>query len=548
MTALARKTPKKPAATPRKGYTQAHVDRVRLYKTHPYEWFCDLFGENVYKLQQNRGSITADGLWKETGKPADPSGLTGQQIEALVDWGLLIADKLSAATGKPGLLSDKMGMSIQSAMGTGKDFLAAVITWHFMFCFSYPKILATANTGKQLNEVYWSELAKVRSLARAVTPDGLNDLQTNFTMQAEMLFANLPNKEERGKRWFCTPVTINVKATAEQQGEALAGRHEDFMLFVIDEASGVPEAVFKPLERTLTGKLNIVFMIFNPTQTTGFAIRSQTTNSDKWVCKQWSGIDSENVTRASIRNLASYGKDSPDYRIGVLGLPPLTDSDALIPHPWIQAALEREDFDCDDDPIMSGGDVGGGGDKSTFVYRQGGNVKRPRSYNSKKTDEVADWVAEQMDDVAASVAFIDIIGIGRGVYDNLRRMGYKARPADSRNTPDDEQRFVNRRAEVAWILREQFEKGLISLPQPDDPRDAQDPVVRLLRELGAIKMLITGGKMQLGGKKELRQLLGFSPDYFDALLESYWKSDSLFRKVAGRQDKRKVPLKGVYLR
>lgn len=536
-------------AKARKGYTQKHVDTVRLYKRDPYRWFMDLFGENVYKLQQNRGSITADGMWKETGKAADPSGLTGQQIDALNDWGALIGAKLDAAAGKPHdeALAGKMGMSIQSAMGTGKDFLAGVITWHFMFCFSYPKILATANTGKQLNEVYWSELAKVRGLARKTTPDGQNDLQANFTMQAELLFANLPNKEERGKRWFCSPITINVKATAEQQGEALAGRHEDNMLVVVDEASGIPEAVFKPLERTLTGKLNIVFMIFNPTQNTGFAIRSQTTQSDKWICKQWTGIESENVTRASIRNLAAYGKDSPDFRIGVLGLPPLSDSNGLIPYPWIQSAVNRE-FDSDGEPVMCGADVGGGGDKSVFCYRQGGTILGFKTFNSKKTDEVADWVGQCMDEVSAAVCFIDIVGIGRGVFDNLRRMGYKARPADARNTPDDEERYVNARAERYWLLRKQFEDGLISIPEPEDARDANDPVVRLMRELGAIKSKEVGRKQQIEDKKTIKKEIGFSPDYADALCYSIWKPDSLFRKVAGRAAGKAVDFSKVYLR
>lgn len=534
---------------PRKGYTQAHVDRVRRYKRDPLLWFTDIFGDNVYKLQVNRGAITADGLWRETRQPADPSGLTGQQIDALNDWGALIGAKLDAAAGLPHdeELAAKIGMSIQSANGTGKDFIAAVITWHFMFCFSYPKVIATANTGKQLNEVYWSELAKVRGLARSLTPDGQSDLVTNFTMQAEMLFANLPKKEERGKRWFCVPVTINTKNSAEQQGEALAGRHEDHMLFVLDEASGLAPAVFKPVEKTLTGKLNLMFQIFNPTQNTGYAIDSQTTHAKKWVCKRWSGLDSENVTRASIRNLAMYGKDSPDYRIGALGLPPLADSGGLVPYPWILAAVGRE-FDNSGEPVMCGVDVGGGGDKSVFCYRQGGTILGFKSYNSKDTTQVADWVAECMDEVSAAVCFVDIIGIGRGVYDTLLRLGYKARPADGRNTADDDERYANARAERYWKVRKQFEEGCISLPEPEDPSDNNDPVVRLKRELAAIKSKKVGKKEQIEEKKEIKKTIGFSPDHADAVVYSYWKPDSLFRRVAEGGKGKAVNFKGVYLR
>ncbi|MDD2898980.1 MAG: hypothetical protein PHI31_09735 [Desulfuromonadaceae bacterium] len=528
----------------KKAYTQAHVDRMKFWKTHPLEWVIDFFGDNIRLAQKNRGIDTGAA-----------SGLSTQQEDALTQWGKLIEAKLLLSSGKTltpeqEALSGKIGMSIMSGMGTGKDFMACLVTWHFMYCFSFPKILATANTGKQLNEVFWSELAKVRGMARKVDPkdpDSLNELQANFEMQSEIMFAKLANKEERGKRWFCSAVTINTKATAEQQGEALAGRHEDHMLFVIDEASGIPEAVFKPIEKTLTGKLNLVFMIFNPTQNTGFAIRSHNEQRDKWVCLHWDARYSENVTKASIRNLEQYGKDSPDYRIGVLGLPPLADSNALIPYAWIQAAIGRE-FDNENDPVMSGADVGGGGDKSVFCHRQGGVVLGFKTNNSKDTTVVADWIGECMDEDDAAVVFVDIIGLGKGTYDNLRKLKYNARPADARNTADDEERFVNKRAEQYWKLRDQFEKGLISLPSPEDPRDSADPIVRLVRELGAIKNKTVGKKNQIDDKKQIKKDIGFSPDYADALCYTYWKPDSLFRKMKDKKVGRKVEMKGVYLR
>lgn len=527
-----------------KDYTKAHLDRLIFWKTHPLEWVCDLFGDNIRSAQKNRGV--------ETGTV---SGLSCQQEDALVRWGELIDAKIALAAGEvltpaQDELSGKIGMSIMSGMGTGKDFLAALVTWHFMYCFSYPKVLATANTGKQLNEVFWSELAKVRSMARKADPknhESLNDLQANFEMQSEMMFAKLPNKEERGKRWFCSAVTINTKATPEQQGEALAGRHEDHMLFVIDEASGIPEPVFKPIEKTLTGKLNLVFMIFNPTQNTGFAIRSQNEQSDKWVCLHWDARDSENVSKASIRNLEIYGKDSPDYRIGVLGLPPLADSNALIPYEWIQRAIGRE-FDNEGDPVIAGADVGGGGDKSVFCYRQGGVVVGFKTNNSKDTMAVADWIAESMDEEDAVVSFIDIVGLGRGVYDRCRQLRYNVRPADSRNTADDPERFYNKRAEIYWKLRQQFEEDLISLPPPADARDASDPTVKLIRELGAIKNEVVGRKNKIGDKKEIRKAIGFSPDFADALMMSFSKPDSLFRKIKDGVRKRAVNMKGVFLR
>jgi hypothetical protein len=127
-------------------------------------------------------------------------------------------------------------------------------------------------------------------------------------------------------------------------------------------------------------------------------------------------------------------------------------------------------------------------------------------------------------------------------------MGYKARPADARNTPEEDQRYVNARAERYWWARKQFEEGLVSIPAPEDSRDAQDPIVRFMREAGAIKSKDVGGKQQIEDKKTIKHQIGFSPDFMDAYVYSLWKPDHLFRKVSGRASSKGVDFKGVFLR
>jgi hypothetical protein len=418
----------------------------------------------------------------------------------------------------------------------GKDFMASIFTWHFMTCFSYARGMATANTGKQLTNVFWSALADIRSLALKPdpnNPESLNILQENFELQSEKLFAKLPNKDDRGKRWFCEAVTINTKASAEEQGEALAGRHADHMIVVVDEASGIPDAVFKPIDRTLTGKLNLCFMIFNPTSNTGFAIDSQTKNREMWIPLHWDAMSSDNVPRSQIERLKRYGEDSPAYRIGVLGLPPLVDGNTLIPYDWIRAAIGRELEVGDHDPVMMGADIGAGGDRSVVCLRKGGKVLDFKRSSNPNTPDLADWIGATMDEEDAAVCFVDNIGVGWGVFTTLQKMRYTVRAADSRKSSDNE-RFLNKRAEIYWKLREQFEHGLISLPEPVDEGDDNDPIVCLARELGAIRNEVTGKKEKILDKKDIRRAIGFSPDHADALMMSYFKPDSLFRKAKGK--------------
>jgi hypothetical protein len=454
------------------------------------------------------------------------TGLSRQQEDALKQWGELIGAKLAKSRGetlskRQQELVGKMGMSIQSSNGNGKDFLAALVNWHFMECFYRPKIMATANTGKQLRSVYWSELAKIRSLSLRSNPNDPEcptHLQQEYTMQNDRMFRNVPTKDDQGKVWFTEAVTINAKATPEEQGEALAGRHEDHMLVIVDEASGIPDSVFKPLERTLTGKLNLVFMIFNPTRNSGYAIESQTKNKEQWLTLQWDALDCENVTQEQIERLSKYGTDSPAYRIGVLGLPPLSDSGALIPYEWITDAVGRELAVAPFDPVVLGCDVGGGGDKSVVVIRQSGTVQAIHTNNSKDTMEVANWISGHFWREDASVAYVDIIGLGRGVYDRLNQMGVVARPADSRGKPKNE-RYFNARAEMYFKLREQFEQKCISIPDHKE----------LIDELSSIKV-DPGNPNKIMDKKEIRKSLGYSPDVSDSLAMSFFGDDAAYRK------------------
>lgn len=488
-----------------------HSRQISEWRFNPVKWVEDIFGDEILKLRNAAGMRT---LTK--------SGLTLQQEDVLRRWGKFLEAKYRVNKKLPYseeqlALSKKIGFSIMSSNGNGKDFLLALINWHFMATCPYARCMVTANTGKQLKSVYWSELAKIRSLARKMEGASENLLQSLFTMQNDVMYANL-EKEERGKRWFTEAVTINVKSTPDEQGEALAGRHEDWMAIFVDEASGVPDAVFKPIERTLTGLVNVCFLIFNPTKNTGFAIETHTKHFEKWECIHWDALNCENIQPSQIESLKKYGEDSPAYRIGVLGLPPVSDSSSLIPYDWIQDSINRELIVSEHEPYIGGLDVGGGGDRSGFCMRQSGKVMPIVTLNESDTMKTAEWAASIIRREDISVTKVDIIGLGRGVYDRLRQMGAMVSPADSRGRPSSD-RFFNTRAEMYWKLREQFEHKCISIP--DDPE--------LINELSSIKAEI-GSKIKIGDKKEIRKAYGFSPDKADALAMTYLVKDDAYRR------------------
>lgn len=435
--------------------------------------------------------------------------VTHQQEEAIEAIRRLVSAKLKHENNQ--VLNDnekklikKIGISIMSGKGTGKDaFTSWMILW-FLCCFPDALIPCTANTGKQLRNVLWGETYKWLRGSK---------IESWFVWQAEKIYF----KPLDGKKWYAIALTANVRASEDEQAEMLSGLHENHMMVVIDEASGIPDAIFRPLETTLTWPLNFVLMIFNPTRRTGFAVDSQTKFRDEWICLQWNSEDSEIVTREQINRIAKkYGRDSNMFRTHILGLPPEADPDALIPYDWIMDAVDRE-VDIDpNDPVILGVDVGAGGDPSIIATRWGPKITKLELHNTKNTMELAGWVIIAIDNEDAHGAYIDVIGLGNGVFYRIKEhpdkeLTKKVWPIDVRFRAINFIRFEGLRDELWFNLRDQFQERLISIPDDSE----------LIGELSILKYHTSGsGKIRVTGKEEFRRQ-GKSINKADAIMMSY---------------------------
>lgn len=446
---------------------------------------------------------------------------TFQQEAALKDWGLLIRAKVKSAKGseltdeeKP--YRDKLGMSIQSGQGTGKSHTAAWIGMHMLTCFPHSKSRVTAPAGPQIESVLWPEFHK---LIR-----GSEFLKSHVTHRATKIYMT----EEGGAEWFIEPRTIQKNSSPEEQAEVLGGLHERYMVIIGDEASNIPDPVFKPTEGGLGGICNLMLLIFNPTRAHGYAIESQSKFRKHWVCHHWDGEElartqpsfNPRMQADHLRIAEKYGKDSNFYRIRVKGLPPMAAPDVLIPWDWVMDATQR-DAEIDPlEPLTIGVDVGGGGEDKTVIIPGRGHVIIPYSpsmpifeVQGVDTTQIA-WKVEGClrelltdEDGQYGVA-IDVIGLGAGVYSHLSRIAnlknlYDVNVAE---VASQEDRFHRLRDEIWWHVRESFEKRLPSIPLDDE----------LIAELTDIHWAEEGGKIKVEGKKELRKRGVKSPNKADA--------------------------------
>ena len=450
---------------------------------------------------------------------------TSQQRRALLEYGLLIRAKVKSARGmtladeeKPYL--SKLGLSIMSGQHCGKDALASILSTHFITNFAKSKVRVTAPAGPQIDSVLWPELHKWIHASEL--------LKQTLQHQATKIFM----KEFGSAEWFIEKRTIQKNSNPAEQAEVLGGFHERYTLIVADEASGVPDATLAASEGAQGGHCNLIVMIFNPTQRSGYAYDSQHKDRKHWVCLHWDAEEcaaerppfAPDLALQHARTAEKYGKDSNYYRVRVKGLPPIEAGDCLLSWELVNAAVEREIEPTNDDPLCLGIDVARGGDDKTVIVPLLGHIidvypeRHIRDVIPQCTDAdgpaVAQWAVREVQrrlaewDRRCSIA-VDIIGVGSSVYDHLKRFsgyGNQVLGVNFAELPAYEPtKFHRMRDEVLWGLKEEFESRINRIPKDDE----------LIGELTTIKWDEPSGKIKIEGKKELRKRGLDSPNKLD---------------------------------
>lgn len=137
----------------------------------------------------------------------------------------------------------KNWIRVESGNLVGKTKLAAGLFSQFLDCF--PSIVYTfAPSREQLNDLLWKEIRADRRK---------NDLPGEV-----MEVPRLKISEDR----FAVGKATN---NAEDAGiERIQGQHHPYLMFIMDEAEGIPDFVFNAIEGMDTGIIVIVLLLANP--------------------------------------------------------------------------------------------------------------------------------------------------------------------------------------------------------------------------------------------------------------------------------------------
>jgi len=398
-------------------------------------------------------------------------------------------------------------VAIKSGHGVGKTaFESWVVLWWLMT--HYPcKVAVTANSAHQLSDVLWTEIDR---WARNM-PQAFKDL--------------LEFKSDKISLKGATDSFAVARTSRRENPESLAGFHSPHMLFVVEEASGVPNVIFETASGALSTPGAKIIMCGNPTRSDGYFYDAFHGDREKWHCITVSCEEGEYVDPKFIDEMAQkYGAESNVFKVRVLGEFPTQSDDVLLPLHLIEDAVTRDVEAGPTTPVVWGLDVARfGGDRSALAKRQGNVLIEPiKTWQNKDLMELAGIVLSEYDAVPYSMRpqaiYIDAIGLGAGLADRLRELDMPAVAVSVSETASLKDRFNRLRDELFWAAREWFEARDCHIP--DDGT--------LMAELSGIRYkYLSTGKLKVESKDEMKRRGQRSPDVADAFVLSFAQQGAL---------------------
>ena len=397
--------------------------------------------------------------------------------------------------------NEKPYISVRSGHGTGKTFILANLTNFIGLTEEDAKLVLTAPVAAQLENQLMPEVGK----------------------WADALFPLIKPLAEVKAKHATYGISRKNKAVArtarKNNSEALAGVHGSFVLYILDEASGIDQKIFEVIEGALTGERFLFVMCSNPTRTVGEFYDSHNKRKKFYRTVHLDCEKSANVKESWIKNMRDkYGEDSDFYRVRVKGHFPKTQTDALFNVEMLDKFFDAKRAVDNTGNEVWGNDIARFGDDKTIIYKRKGQKGYGfTSWEKQDTMETAARVASEYELSYSKPDYIvvDTNGVGAGVFDRLMQLGFTKVAYDGNSSyKATKEAYFNKRSEMYHNLADAIKKGA------QCPYDAQ-----LEEELMAITYCYSDtGKLKIAPKSEIKEVLGRSPDKSDAVALSYFEN------------------------
>ena len=425
-------------------------------------------------------------------------------------------------------IANKRFVAVRSCNGAGKTFTAAITILWWLMSYDNAIVITTAPSERQVREILWRELRNLYVPIRDIIGGKLTRTRLEFSPK-RYAYGFSTNTEDR-----------------------FQGFHSGNILVIVDEASGVDEFIFNAIRGVITAKNSKLLLIGNPHGYAGTFYDAFHKNRKRFETIHVSAFDlpafkAQGITEENIKDIEfpdyddgqqdqdefdeqyeadhSLGLSSPQwaldvfndlgpqssvYQTRVLGQFPEEADDTLIPLRDVEAAVKRQaQIPHDTTPVMGVDVARFGNDKTVIIIRHGPKVIYIDELRKSDIVNTTGAVVTAALKYKLKDIIVDEIGVGAGVLDNLKAdKRFNAQGLNGSNSPSNNEKYLNLRAEVFDGLRQRFADGDISIP--NDPE--------LISQMASLTYKYNArGQLQLESKDAIRSSGHQSPDKADAI-------------------------------
>lgn len=430
-------------------------------------------------------------------------------------------------------------VSARAGHGVGKSSAVAAAIWWMLECFDYPKVPCTAPTASQLRDVLWSELSKwgrrSNDLSRARgLPEGL--WLTNLFNVSQDRIADAGSPDE----WFAVARTARKENPDALQGFHASGvvispdgltvqeiGEDGQILFVVEEASGVPDQIFEVAEGALSSHGARLLMVGNPTRNTGYFARSHKQDRADYKALHFACADSPLVDSTYRERLVrKFGEGSNVVRVRADGEFPKQDDDTLISLEDVEVAISREPVEQVAERRLGVDVARMGDDRTVFILRVGNRIEHCVIRSKQDTMVTAGEAKAFREAWKADRIYVDANGLGAGVADRLKEQGQPVIAVMVSEAAPERSKDAQRNRKLSmdgqpFKLRDYLWMEAARWIREDEPSFSgldRDQAEDLAGELASVKYRVdSSGRIVVESKDEMKRRGLRSPDLADAL-------------------------------
>lgn len=439
---------------------------------------------------------------------------------------------------------DHMRVAVCSGHKTGKSTsFAALALWYYC-SFEDARVVMTSTTSRQVDQILWRELRMLRARSgrciecKRADPTGLlirRPCPHSARIEGE--------QGELARTGLKSDDFREVVGFTSRETEAVAGISGRNVLYLCDEASGIPDEIFEAIEGNRAGGARIV-LAGNGTRNSGELYEAFNAKSAFYRTLRISSEETPNVVqgRDVVPGLAArawieekqreWGENSPLYRVRVKGEHATYEEGKIFSLHAITQAEQRWHVTPDTGRLFVGLDPAGEqgtGDESAFSARRGLKHLMLRVMLGLNDDQHLVQLLTIVNELKlpreTPVVVIDREGsIGARLFGRLQAF-VEQNPGRFELHSVKASARAMRQADVYDRARDELAANL-SAWMRDGGAILED--AKLAGELHALEWKQDiRGRLKLTPKDVIKKLIGRSPDRYDSLALSVWEPLSL---------------------